>query len=378
LHTPATRTSDGRQRLEGPDLEALLDKVRAEHAQARIVEANRVRRGGVAGFFAKETYEVVLEDDGDEDPADDEAVADEEPFVPFTIDELAASVEDVPPAPRVEEDAPTPAAQPAPVAAEVVAPAVSFDAALAAAVREQEAGPWPAATALAEAARVQRLRPITPRTSALGPNDLGALERLGLPTHQLSLPMRTDEPAAVALVRLLEQLPAAPRFPRAAGTVVALLAERGVVVDLAEQLAAEIGADEIVLASPRRGADVREAAAAEDARRSWRRRRRPTLVAVEAPFTVVADAWRQEVLDALEPGLVLARVDAGRKPEDITAWSDAVGGIDALLVEDLASTTTPAAVLGAGIPVARIDGAPATAARWAALLTDRLAVSKVA
>ncbi|MGI9612708.1 MAG: hypothetical protein ACR2QO_07375 [Acidimicrobiales bacterium] len=48
-------------RYTGPELSALLNQVRLElGTEANIVEANRVRSGGVAGFFAKESYEVVV------------------------------------------------------------------------------------------------------------------------------------------------------------------------------------------------------------------------------------------------------------------------------------------------------------------------------
>ncbi|GAA2976324.1 hypothetical protein [Actinokineospora diospyrosa] len=48
--------------LEGPDLEALLDRVRTEHgADARIVSADRLRKGGVAGFFSKQWFEIGVE-----------------------------------------------------------------------------------------------------------------------------------------------------------------------------------------------------------------------------------------------------------------------------------------------------------------------------
>ena len=53
------------QRFEGPDLEALLDDVRSRFGDdVSIVEANRIRKGGVGGFFARELYEVVV--DGEE------------------------------------------------------------------------------------------------------------------------------------------------------------------------------------------------------------------------------------------------------------------------------------------------------------------------
>ncbi|NAZ84075.1 hypothetical protein GTR02_19905, partial [Kineococcus sp. R8] len=48
--------------LEGTDLHVLLAEVRATHGEAaRIVRAERIRTGGVAGFFAKERYEVTVE-----------------------------------------------------------------------------------------------------------------------------------------------------------------------------------------------------------------------------------------------------------------------------------------------------------------------------
>ena len=48
--------------FEGPVLEDLLERVRAEVGpDARIVAANRVRKGGVGGFFAKEGFEVVVD-----------------------------------------------------------------------------------------------------------------------------------------------------------------------------------------------------------------------------------------------------------------------------------------------------------------------------
>lgn len=48
--------------LEGPAIEPLLEKVWAEHGpDVTIVKAERVRVGGVAGFFAREQFEVTVE-----------------------------------------------------------------------------------------------------------------------------------------------------------------------------------------------------------------------------------------------------------------------------------------------------------------------------
>ncbi|MDP9388760.1 MAG: hypothetical protein M3Q48_12815, partial [Actinomycetota bacterium] len=53
--------------FDGPTLEAVLADVADTHgAAARIVRAEKVRHGGIAGFFARERVEVSIE--VDEDP----------------------------------------------------------------------------------------------------------------------------------------------------------------------------------------------------------------------------------------------------------------------------------------------------------------------
>src|SRR5690554_3444572 len=48
--------------LEGSDLEALVRQARAELGPgAKVVKAERVREGGIGGFFAKERFELTVE-----------------------------------------------------------------------------------------------------------------------------------------------------------------------------------------------------------------------------------------------------------------------------------------------------------------------------
>jgi len=55
--------------LEGDGLDELLARVSSEHGEgARVVRAERVRVGGVGGFFARQRYEVVVEVDDAEAP----------------------------------------------------------------------------------------------------------------------------------------------------------------------------------------------------------------------------------------------------------------------------------------------------------------------
>jgi hypothetical protein len=353
------------QRLEGPDLEDLLAKIRSDFGEAAtIVEANRLRKGGVGGFFAKETYEVVVDVDEDAVAGPEDEDEDEDEFVPFTLDELATRVED-----------PTP----------------DFSALLAEAVAD-----WPAQDAIAE---VEPVVAATPRVPVVEPGgltavtppptgvpeptrsgaswhtspDVAALAALGMPVDRLALPLRTDEPAAIALVRMLEQLPAPPPMPRSQGAVVAVVGDRARGLEVAAALGLPSSIDIVVASRRAKGADVRTIDEAVERRRAWRRRKNPTVVVVDAPFGVAGDPWAAEVIGALEPVVALGTVDAGRKPEDVRAWAEGLGGLDALAVDGVDETTTPAAVLAVGLPVALLDGAAATPARWAAVLTDRMA-----
>ena len=82
------------------------------------------------------------------------------------------------------------------------------------------------------------------------------------------------------------------------------------------------------------------------------------------------------MLAALAPVIVWGSRLATHKSEDLAAWAEGIGGIDALALEDLGTTTSPADVLGAGIPVATLDGQHATPALWAALIAARLLLTR--
>ena len=48
--------------LEGPQLEPLLAQVRDDYgSRAKIVSANKIRSGGLGGFFAKQRFELSFE-----------------------------------------------------------------------------------------------------------------------------------------------------------------------------------------------------------------------------------------------------------------------------------------------------------------------------
>jgi len=62
--------------LEGTDIAKLLQQVRDEHGEdAKIVRAERVRTGGLGGFFSREHFELAIEIDPDEQDAQAAAAA---------------------------------------------------------------------------------------------------------------------------------------------------------------------------------------------------------------------------------------------------------------------------------------------------------------
>ena len=362
------------QRCEGTKLESVLEEVRARFGDtATIVEANRLRKGGVGGFFARERFEVVVDiDDEDDDPF---AMLPTEVLPEYGIEatedfcerllSLADHVSDRDePARRAEATPPVSTEQP------------QFAAVLDSITRHMDAPPLPGGPALT----------FRPSSAATVPtSDTRALARIGLPEDIRRRAASTPRPALGAdpsdwLAGLLDGLPVAPPLPQGRGSVIVVAGAREAALLLARQLTAELGLDPdgLMLASPsyrgrtiplqRRVTGVEDAA---EARSSWRRRSRPTVVAIDAP-TGQRGEWARQVIDALEPTAVWGAVDATRKPEDLFEWSEQLGGFDALGVTNLDDTVSPAAVLQCGVPVGRLEGRPATPLLWASLLAARL------
>lgn len=407
-------------RYEGADLETVLEQVREELGSGtKIVSANKIRSGGVGGFFARERFEVIVEHDEAlllsrpvaavaDDPQQSVRPRDLAPSLMDLVDQVSA--EERAAAPRIStESAPFAAvlervardagvapahaaaaepedveededddeaieavAAPAPAPAPVAAPAPAPTPAPVPAVVEARPDPFAA-----------RPMPATVISSApsTGGGHVGALVKLGLPaTYVPAVP----SPAAVeaALRSSLTRLPSAPPMPRTTGAVVVVVGERQAAMKVARDLAGEAGLDPdtITLATSKRAPArspqhllINGSDDAAEKRRSWRRRDRPSLVVLDAELGAEKPAWAYHVLAALEPEATWGVVDATRKTEDVAAWMQGLGGVDALAVNDVDATVSPAAVLQLDVPVGRIDGRTASPALWAALLTERLA-----
>jgi hypothetical protein len=209
-----------------------------------------------------------------------------------------------------------------------------------------------------------------------------ALQGLGLPLpacQALTPSVTRDELEAEVRGALERALPPVPPAPTSAASVVIVIGARAQLMATAKAVAADLGApaNEITLATERnvwRQSDrvVLSPEAAAEARKGWRWRGHPSVVAIEAPVRPGANKWASAMLRALEPTLCWGVAEASRKGEDLLAWSESLGGLDVLALVDLDGTTTPAAALGTPLPVGRLDGKPATAALWASILCSRL------
>lgn len=348
------------QRFEGTSIEAVLEEARAAAGPGvRIVEANRLRRGGIGGFFAKERFEVAVEvaDAAPPPPAPPVRPARVRPAGVDPVLALAEEVSDGELATSLstEQDA----------FAELLG-RIARDV-------QDDLAPAPVAHALPEPAA----RPV-PQLPSPAPTSSSPLTSLGLPAA--IVPGGGDP--AMGLLQALSTLPAAAPVPSAAGEVVAVVGERDAALTLARSIATELGLahDEVVLAAEDDDGDdlplgclLPTVPAVADERCSARWRRRPSIVVVATPVRPGASTFGRRALEALEPTATWGAVAAGTKPEDVLAWSDSLGGVDAVAVDGLDATSTPASILCTGIPVAKLDGRPASPALWTALLLERLA-----
>jgi hypothetical protein len=204
------------------------------------------------------------------------------------------------------------------------------------------------------------------------------LSRMGLPTRLIPRGASQQELKG-ALVESLTRLPPAPRASSALGVVIAIVGTGSAPVLLARELAVDLSVDpdDVVLATREllgfgipAWLQMSDAATAQERRRSWRRRNRPTIVACSLPRDGLS--WAREMLDELEPTVTWAIVDAGAKREDIVHRIDALGGVDVLALDNLDDTVSPGTVLELGIPVGRLELEHASPLTWTELFLERM------
>jgi hypothetical protein len=184
-----------------------------------------------------------------------------------------------------------------------------------------------------------------------------------------------------ALVEALSTLAPVPDVPRRPGSLLVVVGAGSPARRLAASVAGEIGVDPAAIPFASLDASayavvtgpllVRSAEEGAERAPGWRRSQ-AAVVVVDAGVTGPDRTWAAHLIASLRPTAVWGVVDATSKTEDIVAWADALGGIDALALENIDATVSPASALALGLPVARLDGQMATATRWAATIVDRV------
>ena len=423
--------------FSGPDLGALLEEVQAEFGgAAKVVAANRCRSGGFAGFFATESFELIVETQAEPVAttprrgrlarrADARAV---NGATGATGADSRALVRSMPEGPPL---------------------ASALDALIAAADQDERAGAVTSAVASSAdfasvlqrasdtmgAAKTGARRRTIPKVEKVKGDrtrtrqrfrrplrasqterviDLAALERAGLmPSLNPSLVTVTDgrphvsplrrggdvlttalvalgvphtmltsaENGRINLGTVISRLPVPPPMITGHGAMIAFVGEASIVLNVARAVSVALhqDPDACVFLSPgaRPVGFIGEQISVIDdlgrRRDEWSSLDRLTVVAIDIGFARQDVAWGRHAVSMLRPAMRWGVVAATRKAEDIRAWSRGIGGLHALAVTGIGETASPAAVLGAGVPVARLDGQVATPELWLRVLSDRLA-----
>lgn len=380
---------------EGDDLDALLAELSAEYdGRVRVVTVDEGRIGGVGGFFARRRVGVH-----------------------FTVDEAQASPSADPLAELIDRadaaevagtstDVPT-------VGSNAEFAAMLLELAAAKAAGRPDAGPSP----LAPLPAIAPARPSAPRpaprpapkaTQPVELPDFGAvvevdarpavthpavtqdasdaalvlrrrLADIGVPMHLL--PATASDPVA-AVRTIVAALPGTPWPPAGRGTILAIAGPAAQALAAAERIAPElqVPAERVwcsgLPANSVPGAlEISDAWDAATAARATRERLDRTVIAVVATDVDPGRSRNRQparILAALGADAVWAIVDATRKTSDTRRRLADLGPVTAAVVVDAAETDSPATVLELGVPVALLDGEPASPQRWTAALLDAL------
>lgn len=371
-----------RYRLKGASLEEIRSKAEAQYGpSARIVSAERVISPGIAGLFAANRYEAIVEVQPKHDVVTGEVVPDADILSEGEIVERAAAT---------SADAPRDTVREAPRRTETP-PSTRIAAAPA---HQLQGDAIAALLAEADAAELTLHRTGTPGVSTESPDFAELLDQLGSGLRPTSAgagqpdPDRAARPGNGAGERTA---PAHDRVPPSPSVRNAAPAREPVPVPLSGtgDLVVLVGLGDdamdtaLAMSIAAGGADVRTAGELSayghlhlDGRQSATAARAH---AVETEQTVLAafglgkarnTLARLQAISALSPDQLWVVVDAGRKHEDTARWVSLLRArleVAAVAVVGAADTGTPESVDALGLPVGWIDGRPATRPTpWAA------------
>jgi hypothetical protein len=405
--------------LEGPEIEPLLEQIREEYgASARIVSADKVRSGGLGGFFARQRYEVSVEvgeeakaglsglSGGPGLPGLVRSGSDGDPSLPALLElveasqdrlrRLSTSSEDVARTPLAEPASSAASGEDLPTRALVRGGQVST---VGTAFAEVMAGLQDGVGGFALSAPAAAVQPFRPQTidradveaqgrviiqpAGVDGPFTAALIDAGMP-ESIARRARAED-AYGAVCDALSALPGTPTAPSEPGDVLVIVGELAHALSVAREAAAMLRLDpsRILLAGPTTAGTglhhsrrISGPAEAHRRARTLHRAEVPHVVVVDAPVHATDDGWARSICDALGATAVWAVADATRKTSETRRHLTAIGAVDALAVHGATGCADPASVLTLDVPVALLDSAPATSHTWAALLAPLLSESE--
>jgi hypothetical protein len=393
--------------LEGEDIEVVLARLRETHgADARIVQAELVRSGGFAGFFAKRRYEVTVEVDESELLAGPDVLAEPAAIAepPVGMDALLSAAEsgdqaEIGGAVLPENDGAATLFVPGmpgipgwhrPVSTEGAAFSDVLSS-LTTNLAEQGAAPIaatpPTPVEPAPSIPQPRLEPVFERMV----HDLGLcreqLAAIGVPAPLLAKVV-SSEPL-LALRDLVDSV-AAPRLPvwaRSAtrgGALVVVVGSWPMAQPTVDGLVRELSVDPtavLAIATSTQGdlpdgQTVRSHAAGIELVRRSRQSYDVSVVVVD-PGPGRHSAERvADLVAVLEPQYVLVAAEAGPEMKASLSALDALESrsvaVDGLALTGVARSAEPAAAFEIPLPVCWVDGRFATSGSWIGILVDAM------
>jgi len=362
--------------LDGTNIETLLHKVKSDYGQhARIVHAEKVRSGGIGGFFSKERYEVAVE-----------------------VDDAYVSM------PRTSTATPVAGGQDQPLALLL---AEAMNQVGGEVIHPLDQKPTPSTSRAAFADVLGGLSGLGENASSNPRADLRthydfaqspaptANSHAVITTYGASAPVSGSvaPPAAVAEIEnspVWRPVPSPepirvrgnpPRPPRGPGQVLVVVGEVAVAFNTCVELARRmrISPNRVLLASP--DPAIPGLVASRRLTDAFNARKRsvkllsetmPSVVAVDLPIGAIWDDeavdWAREIVTAVGAVQVWAVVDATRKQIDLSRWLSRLSPVDALVVHNAAITDNLNPILDLGYPVALLDDRPATTSLWKSML----------
>ena len=369
--------------LEGPDIDALLERVKDEHGpDAHIVRAEQRLVGGVRGFFARRRFEVTVELEEPPPVGASPSAAAHGVYQP--VDPIAALLaradrQDGPSAAaKAGADVPSLAGQPGSasgfdaVLAPLLAPLLARQGSPAANTVATAPAP-PPPTVPAQVAVAVAAPPGRPPRAVES-----ALRAVGLPPSALGRePLSPD--ARLALIEVLER-EATPAPEQVCGVVAVVGAAKPAgAVARAIMRHAVLPSGALVTAAKvaRAAVPCEDPVGAMDALvRSRLRAHAVAVVVVEADSSRAGAERAGRACAAIDASTLVAVVDATRSTPVLRQWLQAVEAagcrVDQVAAYNVAEHPEPASVLALHRPVTWLDATVATVGAWASVCLERL------